>query len=209
MLTHESVWAALDQHARRFGMTPSALARRAGLDPTTFNKSKRSALDGRPRWPSTESIAKVLKATQSDLATLFAGVWSDDGGGIRRVPVIGTAQAGTGAVGDKAGFIAAAPTEMVEIPGAGDGPVYALKVQGDSMRPVYRDGDILFICPTAPVTGGDRVVVKTIAGEVLVKVLKRRTSRRIELHSVNPDHPDIALPVRDVDWTARIVWASQ
>lgn len=189
-------------------MTPSALARRAGLDPTTFNRSKRFAADGRPRWPSTESIAKVLKATGSDLATLFSGVWSSDGC-TRRVPVIGTAAAGNGEAGDRAGFIAAAPTEAVAFPSASDETIYALKVQGDSMRPAYRDGDILFICPSVPVASGDRVVVKTTDGEVFVKVLKRRSARRIELHSVNSDHPDIALSVRDVDWTAKIVWASQ
>lgn len=209
MFTHESVWSAIDQHARRFGMSPSALARRAGLDPTTFNRSKRFAADGRPRWPSTESIAKVLSATHSDLRTLFAGVWSDDGDDVRQVPLIGTAQAGIGVDSDRAGFMAAAPTETVTFPGPNNGPVYALKVEGDSMRPVYRSGDILFVCPSAMVTNGDRVVVKTRAGEVLVKVLKRRTTRRLELHSVNADHPDIALPVRDVDWTAKIVWASQ
>ena len=37
---------------------------------------------------------------------------------------------------------------------------------------------------------GDRVVVKTTAGEVMAKVLRRRTARKIELLSLNPAHPD-------------------
>jgi phage repressor protein C with HTH and peptisase S24 domain len=62
-LTHERLWAALDTLAARAGLSPSALALRAGLDATAFNKSKRFAEGGRPRWPSTESIAKALAAT--------------------------------------------------------------------------------------------------------------------------------------------------
>lgn len=51
LLTHEQVWTALDRLAARAGLSASGLARRAGLDPTTFNKSKRVTPDGRERWP--------------------------------------------------------------------------------------------------------------------------------------------------------------
>src|SRR4029434_9445047 len=63
MLTHNQIWTAIDRLAARAKLTPSGLARKAGLDPTTFNKSKRVTPEGRPRWPSTESIAKSLQAT--------------------------------------------------------------------------------------------------------------------------------------------------
>ncbi|MGH6675657.1 MAG: helix-turn-helix transcriptional regulator, partial [Xanthobacteraceae bacterium] len=63
MLTHAQVWAAIDRLAERAGLSASGLARRAGLDPTTFNKSKRVTPSARARWPSTESIAKALAAT--------------------------------------------------------------------------------------------------------------------------------------------------
>src|SRR5215216_4443262 len=69
MLTHAQIWTALDRLAARSGLSASGLAKRAGLDPTTFNRSKRITPDGRARWPSTESIAKALTAT----ATSFAG----------------------------------------------------------------------------------------------------------------------------------------
>ena len=67
----------------------------------------------------------------------------------------------------------------------------------------------------SPASGGgrsaeaDRVVVKTRKGEVLVKELKRRTSKSIELQSINAEHPDRTLAVTEVVWIARIVWASQ
>lgn len=77
MFTHEELWSAIDSVAKRAQLTPSGLARRAGLDPTTFNKSKRFAADGRPRWPSTESLAKILEVTATDVMT-FAQLLTDD-----------------------------------------------------------------------------------------------------------------------------------
>ena len=74
MFTHDHVWAGLDRLAKAFGYSSSGLARKAGLDPTSFNKSKRIGPDGKPRWPSTESLAKVLAATgttMSDFVTLI------------------------------------------------------------------------------------------------------------------------------------------
>lgn len=72
MLKHDSVWAAIDALAARLDISASALAKKAGLDPTTFNKSKRLSHDGRPRWPSTESLSKVLEATGASLDELFS-----------------------------------------------------------------------------------------------------------------------------------------
>ena len=77
------------------------------------------------------------------------------------------------------------------------------------MEPAYRDGTVIVVSPAASIRRGDRVVVKTRDGEVMVKELKRRTSKSIELRSINPDHAERTLSVRDVLWIARVVWASQ
>lgn len=71
MLSHETIWSAIDTLAERHQLTPSALAKRAGLDPTSFNKSKRFGPDGRKRWPSTESVSKVLEATGASVDQFF------------------------------------------------------------------------------------------------------------------------------------------
>lgn len=70
MFTHQDIWQAIDKLAAEKGFSPSGLAKQAGLDPTTFNKSKRTSADGKPRWPSTESIAKILTVTGSSLSDL-------------------------------------------------------------------------------------------------------------------------------------------
>lgn len=95
MLTHQQVWSAIDQLAARHGYSASGLARAAGLDPTTFNKSKRFNADGRPRWPNTESIARILAVTganMSDFMSLIANVGRFPPQ--RPIPLIGTAEAG-------------------------------------------------------------------------------------------------------------------
>jgi phage repressor protein C with HTH and peptisase S24 domain len=212
MLRHADIWHAIDRLAQEHGMTPSGLARRAGLDPTTFNKSKRITREGKQRWPSTESIAKILAATGASLGELVSYIGSAPGGGsdvFRRIPLIGFAQAGGGGLFDDAGYPTGAGWDEIPFPEVGDPHTYALEISGDSMVPVYRDGDIVIISPESQVRRGDRVVVRTRDGEVMAKVLRRRTARQIELESVNKAHEDRVLPVEDVDWVARIVWCSQ
>ncbi len=79
MLTHAQIWSAIDRLAERAGLSASGLARRAGLDPTTFNKSKRMTAEGRARWPSTESIAKALAATGTPVDMFVALLSANDG----------------------------------------------------------------------------------------------------------------------------------
>jgi phage repressor protein C with HTH and peptisase S24 domain len=216
MLSHERVWAAIDALAERNSLSASGLAKRAGLDSTAFNKSKRRSSDGRPRWPSTESLAKIIEATSSSIeefVLLVSGSDRTPAGALpmqkSSVPLLGFAQAGAGGFFDDAGFPAGQGWDLIELPVRAGDTAYALQVQGDSMLPVYRDRDVLIVEPGATVRKGDRVVVKTTAGEVMAKVLSRRSPRDIELLSINPAHPVRQIAMTDVEWLARIVWASQ
>ena len=216
MLSHERVWAAIDALAERYCLSASGLARRAGLDSTAFNRSKRRSADGRPRWPSTESLAKVIEATGSSLDEFLALVEGKNTtvpmatpARHRSVPLVGFAQAGAGGFFDDAGFPAGHGWDLIELPAPAGRPSYALKVQGDSMLPLYRDGDVLIVEPGASVRKGDRVVVRTTGGEVMVKVLSHRNTGTVSLLSLNPEHPNREFPTHEVEWLARIVWASQ
>ncbi len=207
-LTHDQIWTALDRLAERAGLTPSGLAKRAGLDPTTFNKSKRITPDGRERWPSTESVAKALAAANSSIDA-FVQLIGDGGRALQSVPLLAFAQAGAGGHFDDGGFPAGKGWDEVGLPSVNDEHAYALEISGDQMKPAYRDGDIIIVSPGTPIRRGDRVVVKTSDGEVMVKELKRRTAKTLELQSLNPNHVDRTLAAGDVDWIARIVWVSQ
>ena len=209
MLKHADVWKAIDRLAREYGFSTSGLARQSGLDPTTFNKSKRITREGKLRWPSTESVAKVLTATGANLAEFVSYVTDSEGAGIyRNIPLIGFSQAGNQGYFDDAGYPAGGSWDEIPFPGLGDPQAYALEITGDSMEPVFRNGDTVIVSPQANIRRGDRVVVKTKNGEVMVKLLQRQSVHKIELKSLNPDHEDRSLEVENVEWIARVVWSS-
>ncbi len=211
MLTHSQVWGAIDALAARYGMTASGLAKKSGLDATTFNKSKRSTPKGRLRWPSTESVAKVLEATGASLDEFLnlVSLKANEERAHPRVPLIGLAQAGSGGYFDDGGFPIGGSWDEIVFPNFHDEHAYALEISGESMLPLFRDGDVIVVSPQAATRRGDRVVVKTKGGEVLAKELKRRSAKSIELKSLNPDHPDRTFDLKDVEWVARIMWSSQ
>src|SRR5580693_3370448 len=121
MLTHAQVWSAIDRLAERAGLSASGLARRAGLDPTTFNKSKRVTPEGRARWPSTESLSKALQATGTPL-DIFVQLIDPTGRATsaRTVPLIGLAQASGGGHFDDSGFPAGKTWDEIAFPALAD-----------------------------------------------------------------------------------------
>jgi phage repressor protein C with HTH and peptisase S24 domain len=207
-LTHEQVWTALDRLAERAGLSASGLAKKSGLDPTTFNKSKRVTSDGRERWPSTESVSKALAATASSIDT-FVQLIGDGDQTVQSVPLLGLAEAGTAGHFDEAGFPAGKGWDAIGLPAVSDEHAYALEISGDAMKPAYRDGDVVVASPGTAIRRGDRVVLKTKAGEVMLRELKRRTARSLELQSLNANQPDRTLAAAEVEWIARIVWVRQ
>lgn len=214
-MRHDDIWRALDALAAENGLSASGLARKAGLDPTAFNPSKRIGADGRARWPSTESIAKVLDATSTgieafaDLVTGQRALLSGRAPARRHLPLIGFAQAGSDGFFDEGGFPVGGGWDEISMPEIADPHAYALEIAGDSMEPVLRDGDTIIVSPAAPVRRGDRVVARTAKGEVMAKELARQSARRIELKSLNPTHPSYTFDLADITWMHRIVWLSQ
>ena len=211
MFTHKQVWAAIDTIAERHGFSASGLAKKSGLDPTSFNPSKRNGPDGRPRWPTTESISNLLSAAGATVEE-FTDLLTNKRGQapkLRQIPLLGFARAGKGGYFDDSGFPAGNGWEEVDVPGVTDTTAYALEITGDSMLPVYREGDRIIVSPSATIRKGDRVVVKTVDGQVMAKIMQRQTSKTLELASFNKDHANKTFDMKDVEWVARIIWASQ
>ena len=213
-MKHAQIWSAVDAIAARHGLTPSGLAKLAGLDPTTFNKSKRIS-GGKTgaeklRWPSTESVAKALEAVGESFES-FAALAAGQAGGRagQSVPLIEFSQAGAHGCFDDAGFPAKEGWDELRFPGLESNDVYALEITGDSLEPLYRAGDRIVVSPTAQPRRGDRVVVKTTEGDLMAKQLGRMSAKKVELLSLNPAYPLREIDLENVAWIARIVWASQ
>ena len=211
MFTHRQVWSAIDTIAERYGYSASGLAKKSGLDPTSFNPSKRFGPDGRPRWPTTESVARVLTASGASIEEFMEILAGRKGQPPKRkeIPLLGLAQAGKGGFFDDSGFPTGTGWEEIEVPGITDQNAYALEITGDSMLPVYREGDIVIVSPGTTFRKGDRVVVKTHDGQVMAKILQRQTAKTVELASFNPEHEMKMFEMKDIDWIARVIWASQ
>ena len=210
MLTHGQVWSAIDRLAARAGLSASGLAKRAGLDPTTFNKSKRITPQGRARWPSTESIAKALAATGTPFDAFVTLIEpGNTTGTVKPVPLLGFAEAGNGSHFNDGGFPSGTGWDAIPFPAVNDEHAYALEISGQAMEPAYRDGDIIVVSPSAPIRRGDRVVVRTKSGEVTAKELKRKTAKSVELKSLGAEQAEQTIAMPDVLWIARILWTSQ
>jgi phage repressor protein C with HTH and peptisase S24 domain len=209
-LSHGQLWKAIDGLARREGISASALARRAGLDATSFNPSKRFGPGDppRPRWPSTESLTRVLQATGLSLGE-FAALARDAPERAATVPMLGMAQAGQDGFFDDAGLPVGDGWEQTELPRPKD-TLLSLRIAGDSMVPLYREGDRVIVDrEAADVRKGDRVVVRTAGGETLAKEVAAITARTVTLASVNPAYEPRTVARRDIVWMGRILWVSQ
>jgi len=212
MFSHTDIWAAIDYLAERSNLSASALARQSGLDATAFNRSKRTAPSGKARWPSTESLAKVLDTLDVSFEE-FGHIARHRRTRITTVHVIGAAQAGSSGFFDDSGFPCGTGWEEIALPGTDttrvDENTYALEIQGESMAPAYRPGDKIIVSPNTAARRGDRVVVKTREGEVMAKELGRHTPDEVELISLNPEFPKRVMARHDVEWIARIMWVTQ
>jgi phage repressor protein C with HTH and peptisase S24 domain len=207
LLTHEQVWTALDRLAARAGLSASGLARRAGLDPTTFNKSKRVTPDGRERWPSTESVAKALAAADASIDT-FVQLTGDGARQAESVPLLGMAQAAQRGHFDERGHLAGKGFDEIALPSLGGDQAFALEISGNTYEPAYRDGDVLLVSPATMIRRGDRVVVKT-GGEVVIGELTRRTAKVLELATLDAAPADRAIAASDIEWIGRVIWVRQ
>lgn len=213
LLTHDAIWRAVDRLAAHAGCSPSALARRAGLDPTTFNRSKRISRQGRQRWPSTESLAKALQATGTGLQD-FLDLVGDAPLPPRQQPAepaefrtIPTGPRGMAEHFDADGRPQGTRWYRTARPDPDDPDAFCLEILDDSFRPVYRRGDRILASPRAPIRAGDRLLLQLHGGPVLARLLDWQSERRISLQPLSLTGPAEEWPLTAVSWHARIVQA--
>ncbi len=208
MLTHAQIWKAIDGLAARNGLSASGLARRAGLDPTTFNKSKRTSPDGRLRWPSTESIAKILEATNTELDVFMSLINAElQTRPSKALPLINFGDIRDAF--DAEGRTTGEKWDEIAFPELPIDNVFAIEVVGDSLTPTYREGDILVCSSSVPVRRGDRVLVRNRNGDMAGGVLRRKTITGADITPFNRGTMDVTFGANDIVFVARILWASQ
>ena len=209
MLSHERVWAAVYALASQHGMTPSGLARKSGLDATSFNRSKRLGPEGRERWPSTESISKTLKATGATLEEFLRLIDPSFSLPPSMIPLIGMEAAQLMDALNEGMPTTGPGCDAIGFPDSRQDKVFALEITGSDLSPVYRDGDILIVSPTATVRKGDRIILCTIGGQILAQELRRRTASTLETISIADAQESRTMPVEEIFWCARIMWVRQ
>ena len=215
-MKHEDVWRALDTLAAEKGLSPSGLARAAGLDPTTFNRSKRHTRAGL-RWPSTESLSRVLHATGASLEAFTALVGGSRalattrqhrGGGLRHLPVLPLSRLGEAGLFDKSGHPCREGWEQMEILQPADPHDYAVRVDSAHFEPAFRDGGVLLVSPETLLRPGDRALLhEEPAGRVSIVRLLAGNAGRFRFQSFG------ASEALSVDRNAacrmhRIVWTA-
>lgn len=209
MFTHAEIWRGIDRLAAYAETSPSGLARRAGLDATTFNPSKRTSSDGsKPRWPSTESLSKALAAANLDFLGFAALVRdrSPRAGALRSLDLADTVcgrSFGADGLPEGSGWT------YVPFPDFPLKTAFALKVPDDRLEPVYRAGDRLIVDQGQQPRCGDRVMLQTREGELTAHILHERGVQQVSLKPLERDGPVQRISLDGVVWMARIVWASQ
>lgn len=182
MLKHPDIWRAIDELAAQYGFSPSGLAREAGLDATTFNLSKRTGDGGKKRWPSTESVAKILEVTGASFMEFAALVAKTDFK--NKLQVIGLASAAKGAHFDADGQPTGKSWAKQNIAGVGDADAFGIEVNAKTLEPAYRQGALLVACPGTKPQKGDRAAIVTADGQLHVREVTKVTGKIYELASL-------------------------
>lgn len=202
MFTHEDIWRAIDRLAEDKGFSASGLARQAGLDPTAFNRSKRTSPNGKPRWPSTESLAKILSITSCTTEEFLLIMGQDTPLKTRKIPMLAYTAVRTGRI--KADN---ADTFTIAI-NAGQ-QAFALTVEDEKLRPLYRMGSILVADTGAKISSDDRVLLFSKKDGLKGGIMQTTQKRTISILLPDQDFREMSFPENEIEWIARILWASQ
>jgi len=225
MLQHGDVWRGIDRLAAKHGLSASGLARRAGLDPTAFNPSKRITREGRPRWPSTESVAKILAVTGETFGSFVqltgaagsgSGSFDEGLGGrmisrtaARALPIIALDRLGEADCFSADGQPKGESWGRMSFGSVSDRGAFAIEISGRELDPIYRDGDVVVVSPSAEIRRGDRVVLQGGDGTVRIRRVGRQDAEGMMLEPVASAGPGEYVPATGTRWVARILWASQ
>lgn len=204
MLQHADIWRAIDLLAERNGLSASGLAQKAGLSATSFNPSKRMHA-GRKRWPSTESVSLILKATQTDLDSFVALAQKGKASPRAAVPLLRWDEAARPASFDAHGQPAGKNWEQTDFADLGAEGTFALELTDDTYAPLWRAGDRVVVAPQEKPRKGDRVLVCSKTGELGVWEWGRETAGKVTLTALAGTRKTVSWARDEIRWAYRIV----
>lgn len=221
MFSHEQIWKAIDKLAADHGYSTSGLAKVAGLDPTSFNKSKRYNSDGKPRWPSTESISKIMVVTGITASEFLEQVSKDSDfsteykeNGADCIPLINFQDMQRDSVLNKNLLpqIESGKWQSYPLPFQGlyrRNTYYAVKIDSKDFEPCYRLNDTLIVQAICNIKLGNKIIAKTDNGEIHIGILVKNNIDSILLKSLNYPQRNCSIESNNFTLVAKIVWASQ
>jgi phage repressor protein C with HTH and peptisase S24 domain len=190
----ETIRANLKRIMKQKGVKPTTLSQSVGTSKTLVNDLLTKVSD-----VQLGTLTKLAGALEVDLGDLLA---------LPRVPIVGKIGAGGSviflALNDE-DFTDAGET-VLRPPGI-SGKLVALVVEGSSMLPKYKDGDIIYIQRNhdGVLEGdiGDDCAVRLVSGETYIKQLARGDEPgRFTLRSLNaPDMENV-----EVEWATRVLF---
>lgn len=207
-MKYENVWSAVDKLAKINGLSPSGLAKKAGLDSTTFNKSKRIRPDGKKRWPSLDSINKILEVCNMTFEQFYNLTNENSFGSETQnfVPYVKFSKIANNPIEDAK--VVTYNWEKIHFPDTTCN-IYSVEVDVDFFEPFYRRNTTLIISQNSEIRQGDRIVIMLKDGRVLINEFVRRTSSTLEVCDLLNKDIESSITIQNIALVNRIVWASQ
>lgn len=182
----QEVREALKRAMAAKGAKNKPLAKAAGLGETVVRDFVDKGVE-----PRVGTLIKIADALDIPAASLFGS----------QIPVLGKVGAGGCVLYNEADD----EPELVDRPPGATGRLMALRVTGDSMLPVYRDGDVVYVArdhnEVAEEDIGEECVVFTVEGGTFLKTLALGSQHnRYTLRSFNAGDMENV----ELIWAARV-----
>lgn len=206
-MKYETIWNSVDKLARSKGLSPSGLAKLAGLDATTFNKSKRIRPDGKKRWPSLDSVNKLLEVCNISFEQFYNLGCDEEETESGTIPFIKLSQLGNNPqIEDK--FLKTSTWNKVIFPDARE-IFYAAEIDTNDYLPLYRNGSMIILSGNSDIRKGDRVAIFLENNKLILKEFVRRTPAHLVVTDLNNPKDEDNIAIAGVKLINRILWASQ
>ena len=210
-MRYEQIWNAVDKLAKQNGLSPSGLAKKAGLDSTTFNKSKRVRADGKKRWPSLDSINKVLEVCNLSFEEFYKLTKENTASKeIELTNPIPYAKYSSLKKLEKIekSIIDTSSWKKVSFPDSAEN-LYAIDIDVVKFAPIYRFGSVLIASKNSEIRRGDRIIIINNSGEIMINEFLKRTAGSIILADLTDSSKEQEVLIKNIKLINRIVWASQ